>query len=206
MRALILMLALTSLPALAQTGHLNDTGQTACYDANNAVAACATVAADGGARPRQDGRFGRDRAGMAKTGGGAAGFDFTALDASGAAIAPGAHVCVKDNHTGLIWTTETLIANWAAAATAAASYSRCGHALGWRVPTRRELLSIVHHGTGNPAIDTNYFPGTVSSWYWTSDSYAPDPAVAWNVNFSEGGAGAYGKTSTFRVLLVRSGQ
>lgn len=189
----------------AQAFNLNDTGQTACYN-NSTSADCATVAADGGTHPRQDARFGRDVAGMARTGAGAAGFDFTALDASGAATTPGAHVCVKDNHTNLIWSTETFSATWSAAATTASTYSRCGFAAGWRVPTRRELLSIVHHGASNPAIDATYFPATQPDWYWTSDTYAPNPVGAWHVSFNYGSAQTAYKTDTLHVRLVRSGQ
>ena len=33
----------------------------------------------------------------------------------------------------------------------------------WRLPTKEELQSIVDYGSTNPAIDTEYFPNTVSS-------------------------------------------
>ncbi|MFK7956082.1 MAG: DUF1566 domain-containing protein, partial [Lysobacterales bacterium] len=39
----------------------------------------------------------------------------------------------------------------------------------WRLPTRTELLSLVHYGAGvSPRIDLNYFPNTLDSRYWTS--------------------------------------
>ena len=209
-------LVLSAVPvahAAGPTGLLNDTGQTLCDDGANNMVACTTAnTGNAAAYPRQDGRFGRDaKAGagsLTKTGGGAAGFDFTALDASGATIAPGAHACVKDNITNLIWSTETLSNTWAGAATAATSYSRCGFGAGsgWRVPTRRELLSIVHNGAVGPAIDTTYFPGTAGDWYWTSDTYAPVPAFAWFVVFYGGYSGADNKSNTVHVRLVRSGQ
>ncbi len=31
---------------------------------------------------------------------------------------------------------------------------------GWRLPTRRELFSIVDYGAYDPPIDLNYFPNT----------------------------------------------
>jgi hypothetical protein len=219
----------------APTGYLNDTGQTACYDASNNVADCATVAADGGAAPRQDARFGRDRAGMAKTGGGAAGFDFTKVcwngDAEGSGTCTGTLVantgasaggtastdwaCTKDNHTNLIWSLQTVSGITWADATATGDGSpikahndatRCGYNTGWRAPTRRELLSIVHHGASGPAIDGDYFPGTLSDWYWSNDDYAPDPADAWYVSFNNGDTYAGDKTGNGHVRLVRSGQ
>lgn len=102
------------------------------------------------------------------------------------------------------WTDATSTAGGSPIATHN-SASRCGHATGWRVPMRRELLSIVHHGAFSPAIDTNYFPGT-QAWYWTNDSYPPDLAVAWSVHFGNGDSYANGKAFTYRVRLVRSGQ
>ncbi len=200
--------------ALAQTAPLNDTGQTQCYDAANTAGACsAATTGNTGARPGQDGRFGRDAAQAAgalpaKTGGGVAGFDFTALDASGATTTPGTHQCVKDNVTGLVWSTETLTPmTWAAAGTAGASYTRCGTTTGWRLPTRRELLSIVHYGASTvPSIDSTYFPATQSNGYWTSGTYVPNPAYAWIVNFNSGNTYANIVSNTLYVRLVRSGQ
>jgi hypothetical protein len=228
--ALAAMLAVSVTPTHAA---LNDTGQTDCYDASNAVAPdCATVAADDGDRPRQDARFGRDPAFAAgeftKTGAGAAGFDFTKICMSGEAAGtgacpadpssvdpsnPGANewACTRDNHTNLVWSIETISnTDWTDATTThPTSYdsaTRCGFNSEWRAPARRELLSIVHHGASSPAIDTDFFPNTVSDWYWSSDEYAPVPANAWNVSFNNGYAYASNKSGTDQVRLVRSGQ
>ena len=76
----------------------------------------------------------------------------------------------------------------------------------WRVPTRRELLSIVHHGRSNPSIDTTFFPNTQSAFYWSSDIFALDPANAWRVNFDNGDTFAGNQAIDSRVRLVRSGQ
>lgn len=233
--AAALALSVTCAHAAGPTGYLNDTGQTSCYNAANTVGDCAVDAADNGTRPRQDGRFGRDRAGMAKTGGGAAGFDFSKVcwngDIAGSGTCTGTLVantgaattgnastdwaCTKDNHTNLIWSLQTVSTiTWTnATATGDGSpikahndASRCGFSDGWRVPTRRELLSIVHHGASNPAIDTSYFPSTASNWYWTSDTYAPGQASAWDVDFNNGGTYANDQTDGYHVRLVRSGQ
>ena len=208
------------LPALAaaQTAPLNDTGQMQCVNNAGTWAAACDAGSTGNAatHPGQDGRFGRDAAQAAgalptKTGGGAAGFDFNALDASGNVTTTlGSHPCVYDNVTGLLWSTQTLgPMDHAAAMAAGAAYNsanRCGRNTGWRLPSRRVLLSIVHNGAYSPAIDQTYFPGTASSWYWSSDTYAPDPAVAWGVFFYDGFAGADGKAGTNSTRLVRSGQ
>jgi hypothetical protein len=96
-------------------------------------------------------------------------------------VAPGAHECVADNVTGLVWSTETLAAqSWPSTILSA---SRCGVGTGWRLPTRRELLSIVHHGASGPAIDGTYFPATQSAPYWSSDTQG---GTAWAVDFHDG--------------------
>lgn len=107
-----LMCSLVAAPALAA---LNDTGIGFCGDPSTNTADCATVAADSGAFPGQDARFGRDAAGKAgklpKVGGGEAGFDFTALNAAGQSTTPSSgvtpHPCVRDNVTGLVWEVKT---------------------------------------------------------------------------------------------------
>ncbi len=81
----------------------------------------------------------------------------------------------------------------------------CGYT-DWRLPSRRELRTIVHHGVSNPSIDTTYFPNTVASNFWSASTYVPNPASAWYVNFNDGFANAFSKTSTRDARLVRGGQ
>ncbi|MBB1089708.1 DUF1566 domain-containing protein [Rhodopseudomonas palustris] len=89
---------------------LNDTGITTCSDAVQNGLPCPVTGF-----PRQDAEYGRDaqaRAGtLIKTGGGDAGFDFTALDANGQTTMPSSganpHSCVRDNVTDLMWEVKT---------------------------------------------------------------------------------------------------
>lgn len=145
--------------------------------------------------------------------------------------------CILDNVTNLIWEVKTddgglqdqdwtygwgannagtcypsqspagCSANNYITALNAASVCPVGGAGVWRLPTRRELLSIVAYGRSNPAIDTIYFPYTVAGYFWSSDVYAPGPADAWNVHFTYGDTHADGRTgdSYHFVRLVRSG-
>ena len=116
------MAVIASLLSLsgAMAASINDTGQTLCYDAANAGVACsAAVGGDGGANPRQDGRYGRDAAAAAgrltKVGAGSAGFDFTKIANNGSVLLAGAALgsgptdwaCTKDNVTGLMWEVKT---------------------------------------------------------------------------------------------------
>lgn len=212
--------ALTALlpnPASA-LGLLNDTGQTRCVDGTGTAWAASCNTASTGGLAGQDGRVGRDAAAqtprqLTKTGGGVAGFDFTAIALNGQVTTNvGSHACVHDAVTDLLWSAETLgPMTWGAAMALAAGggyqgHSRCGHNTGWRLPTRRELMSIVNYGAETaPAIDAAYFPDT-QDWYWTADSSATAPTGAWEIYFGTGSPAVLQKTSDFvRVRLVHSG-
>lgn len=216
----LLFAAGTAAHAAGPTGLLNDTGQDTCYDGSAMVACSAANSGDGATYPRQDGRFGRDAAQgggqlPAKTGGGAAGFDYSKVcfngDVEGSGTCTGTLVanttatatgvpstdwaCTRDNVTNLIWSLESGYGDWTTYANttlpnATNLASRCGFSSGWRLPTRRELQSIVHYGVTNPSIDGNYFPNTQSSNYWSSESDI-STALPWGVYFQ------YGTTFTY---------
>jgi Protein of unknown function (DUF1566) len=211
-----------SVHAAGPTGFLNDTGQTQCGNDTMMVACTAAVTGDAGTHKRQDGRFGRDPAAPAKVGGGSAGFDFTkvcmdgtlncgTMADAGATPASTAWACTKDNITNLIWSLHSGSGNWTtyARTTLPAARNmgagRCG-GTGWRLPTRRELLSIVDFSGVSPSIDSANFPMTQVNLYWATDPYQPDPAFAWVVYFYDGYSYPYGTSNTNFVRLVRSGQ
>lgn len=60
---------------------------------------------------------------------------------------------------------------------------------GGRLPTLRELHSLVDYEKHNPAIDKEVFKDQESSWYWTSTPLADDPGFAWIVDFYCGDVG-----------------
>ncbi|MEO7762610.1 MAG: DUF1566 domain-containing protein [Casimicrobiaceae bacterium] len=82
----------------------------------------------------------------------------------------------------------------------------CGHSDGWRLPTLKELQSVVNSGAVSPAIDTTYFPNTQSSDYWSVSNFAAQPALAWSVVFDIGKSAASAKSTLSYVRLVRGGQ
>ncbi len=115
---------------------------------------------------------------------------------------------VTDLNTGLMWqqaddgTTRT----WQEAIDycAALTFPSGGYS-DWRLPDRRELMSIVDFGRVYPSIDTTYFPECRSSVYWSSSPLADGSDYAWLVHFSYGRVGGYGKASHYYVRCVRAG-
>ena len=113
---------------------------------------------------------------------------------------------VHDNTTGLTWTRETLPgrSNWADAKKAA-SECRVGDFTDWRLPTIKELLSIVDYERKAPAIDPVF--QCESSWYWTSTPLTSSPsAFAWGVIFGYGLSNWNGQDGVGFVRAVRPGQ
>jgi len=83
----------------------------------------------------------------------------------------------------------------------------CG-ASDWRMPSRKELVSIVDYGIAipGPTIDMNYFPNTTASDFWSASANADYSGYAWDVDFNDGLAGGYVKYYDFQVRLVLAGQ
>jgi hypothetical protein len=75
----------------------------------------------------------------------------------------------------------------------------------WRVPTRRELLSIINAGAYYPSQDANYFPNTsLAMWeFWSGTSAVADTGKAWWVSLVSGATGFYNKSETRPAILVR---
>jgi len=78
----------------------------------------------------------------------------------------------------------------------------CG-AEDWRLPTKRELLSIVNNGRFKPAADVRFFPNVLSSYYWSSSPYPDERDSAWQVYFLYGEASMSPKSQGNHVRLVR---
>ena len=77
---------------------------------------------------------------------------------------------------------------------------------GWRLPTVRELKSLVTQVESRPkdvepSIDLDTFPGTYSGLYWTSDQSFYARQYQWAVNFLTGHS--YNRSFTYQKLAVR---
>lgn len=73
----------------------------------------------------------------------------------------------------------------------------------WRIPTRAELTSIIDFGQFQPAIDLDYFPHTLDTFYWVINPMANRPIEAWSVDFEFGTTSGLRKTDKRPVRLVR---
>lgn len=180
----------------------------------------------------QDCRYGRDATHDYDTDG-HAGFSYTKLASDGSELPAGAAnwSCVRDNITGRVWEMKTddsgihdkdntyrwggvtalgtglgtYYPDWNALVNGSNSEVLCGFS-DWRVPTTRELRSLVNMDRSGPAIDTNYFPNTPAENFWSSSpSIIFSPNSAWNVNFNLGHQNSFAmRTELGRVRLVRS--
>jgi hypothetical protein len=78
----------------------------------------------------------------------------------------------------------------------------------WRIPTIKELTSLVKSSIPYPGltIDTASFPNTASSGYWSSTTYAADTHYAWRVHFYFGFIYSGSKSDSYHVRAVRAGK
>ncbi len=81
----------------------------------------------------------------------------------------------------------------------------CG-ASDWRMPTIKELESLVHYGRTFSAIESNYFPNPVNTVNWSVWSGSPSAGsadTAWYVLFSNGFSDTQSSTENATIHLVR---
>jgi hypothetical protein len=75
------------------------------------------------------------------------------------------------------------------------------------MPTLQELKSIADYSSSNPAIDTDYFPNSVSLAVWSGAPFAVVISKrTWFFNFSSGLFTTLARDGSIAVRLVRSGQ
>ena len=124
-------------------------------------------------------------------------------------------VMVRDNVTGLIWEVKTddgsihdrhNTYSWQNAQDVfikQLNADNFGGVSNWRLPNREELQSLVNYGRYKPTIDTFYFPNTIVSNYWTSDSAAFNNYSYWYVYFYYGEVLFCPKSYNLSVRAVR---
>jgi hypothetical protein len=120
---------------------------------------------------------------------------------------------VRDKFTGLVWQQATSDAQmpWSDSAPYCGALALNGHA--FRLPSLRELATLVDESRVAPAIDTSQFPGTKygsrsENWYWAAERQTGSTTAAWAINFDDGFTGANGTSDTtawnyFTAVWVR---
>ncbi|MFT3922978.1 MAG: DUF1566 domain-containing protein [Myxococcales bacterium] len=74
---------------------------------------------------------------------------------------------------------------------------------GFRLPTLKELHTLVDEARTLPAADSMLFPDTDSEGYWSSTALVEFPRSAWIVNFARGIDGFAGVDTSQHVRCVR---
>ncbi|MBN2575724.1 MAG: DUF1566 domain-containing protein [Deltaproteobacteria bacterium] len=110
---------------------------------------------------------------------------------------------VYDTRTKLTWqqAVPSTTYTWANAKTYCAGLPLPG--TGWRLPTAKELQTIVDESRSAPSIDTTAFPSTPSTWFWSSSPLAGSSLYAWYVDFFSGFTSVYDLSIAYRVRCVR---
>ncbi len=92
---------------------------------------------------------------------------------------------VTDLVTGLMWqqADDGVARNWVDAVNYCKNLN-LGNSTTWRLPSSRELSTIVDSGQNNPAINPSFSCSGIR--YWSSTSYFAEPSVAWAYSFKAG--------------------
>lgn len=120
---------------------------------------------------------------------------------------------VIDPNTGLMWqqsSSETAM-DWKSALAYCDELILGGHK-DWRLPTIKEMHSIVNYKVFDPSIDTQTFPNTKAAHYWSSttgstnkfDGYYSVGAAAWELYFRAGYNSHHIKNLNYYVRAVRN--
>jgi hypothetical protein len=121
---------------------------------------------------------------------------------------------VTDQATGLMWQKDiseySNYMTWEKALAYCESLSLGGYS-DWRMPTVKELRSMVNYSLFYPAVDTTFFPEKSSRYWsshWTSTTVVNNTGAAWIIGFLgyDYGSGSIDKRSSSYVRAVRGGQ
>jgi Protein of unknown function (DUF1566) len=116
---------------------------------------------------------------------------------------PNGQDTVFDTKTGLTW--QRAVPSQTYSQDAALTYCATATGLpgtGWRLPSMKELETIVDESRWGPAIATTAFPSTPADAFWSSSLVAGTPN-AWGVHFDEGNTFDVYPWYAYRVRCVR---
>jgi hypothetical protein len=93
--------------------------------------------------------------------------------------------------------------NWKEALFSAESKGSYLGFTGWRLPSIKELVSLVENSCSSPAVNSGIFPGTENGSYWSSSIYSSSQANAWTLYAVDGRTDNVAKNLDLYVRLVR---
>ncbi len=110
---------------------------------------------------------------------------------------------VSDTATQLTWqrSAPSQTYDWKSATKYCAQLELDGK--GWRLPTIKELHTLVDESRVMPAIDVSAFPAAVSDYYWSSSQVPGFLTETWTVGFAYGFDGFFGVDTGQHVRCVR---
>jgi Protein of unknown function (DUF1566) len=110
---------------------------------------------------------------------------------------------VTDLGTGLVWQRTHLAAlTWLNGLDACESLDLAGQT-DWRLPTLKELQTLVDDRRLQPSIDVVAFPNTPSEWFWSSTPIQFPPNEAWATSYTDGYASIHAFDELQLVRCVR---
>ena len=116
----------------------------------------------------------------------------------------GENMTFTDQTTGLVWQsgendTSKMKFDWAKSYCESIKFA--GKA-GWRLPTVKELLTLINYKKVDPATDFE-FETIYPSYYWSSEVSASYDQRIWAVNFKNGAVSPYKRSYSTHVRCVR---
>jgi hypothetical protein len=111
---------------------------------------------------------------------------------------------VKDVQTGFTWeqSPDVFYGVWTEAVAHCQAKTVGGQA-GWRLPSIKELSSLIDSSQKDPALPSGHPFGNIkSSIYWSSTSSDTDDMVAWHVSFFTGEVVTDQKSQTRRAWCM----
>lgn len=117
---------------------------------------------------------------------------------------------ITDHGTDLMWVVEPAALGfpfdekviWATARDYCKTLEYAGYS-DWRLPTIKELVSIVDYGARNPATYSDYIK-LGNDNYWSVTLYADKGGYVWGVYFGNGFVSNEDLTQTFYTIPVRT--
>jgi hypothetical protein len=115
---------------------------------------------------------------------------------------------VTDKRTKLVWqqTAANVLYSWAGAKTYCAGIGASLGGTGWRVPTIKELTSLIDFASV-PHIDQTAFPNAIADVYWSATPMeqpsAGGGAAAWVIYFQWAFIALHGRLESGLVRCVR---